>query len=126
MISVLVQGERQRVFMEHRWGTRVELDHHVEIEFSGERHEGRLRNASISGALIAAGVLPPPLSEIDVSLTAFIHGEPRALKLGARVIRSAQGCLGVEWNDMASRPIVAMLREASAEKSLWERDRAFG
>ncbi len=127
MISVLVNPEsRQRVFMEHRWGTRVELDHPVEIEFAGERYEGRLRNASISGALIATNATPPPLGEIQVSLTAFIHGEPHSLTLGARVVRRAQGCVGVEWSDMASRPIVALLRGASAGKSLWEQDRAFG
>lgn len=127
MISVLVNPEsRQRGFMEHRWGTRVELDHPVDIEFGGERHEGRLRNASISGALIATNAMPPPLGEIAVSLTAYIHGEARDLKLGARVVRRAPGCLGVEWNDMASRPIVGLLREAAAGKSLWDQDRAFG
>jgi hypothetical protein len=127
MISVLVDPEHcQREYMEHRWGTRVELDHPVEIECDGERHEGRLRNASISGALIATNVAPPALGEIEVSLTAYVHGEPRSLKLGARVVRKSPGCLGVEWTDMASRPIVELLREAATGRSLWAQDRAFG
>ncbi len=126
MIAVVNNpGLRQRTIMEHRWGTRVELDHPVVLETGGERHEGRLRNASISGALIATLARLPLLSEIAVSLTAYLHGEPRQLRLAARVVRAQEGCVGVEWRDMACRPLIALLREAGTGTSLWERDRAF-
>lgn len=127
MIAVVNNpGLRQQTIMEHRWGTRVELDHPVLLETGGEQHEGRLRNASISGALIATSARLPLYSEVDVALTAYLHGEPRQMRLAARVVRAQEGCVGVEWSDMACRPLIALLREAGVGNSLWERDRAFG
>lgn len=127
MIAVIATPPaRPRAFMEHRWGVRVELDHAVEIRFNGERHEGRLRNASISGALIATDATPPWLTPIEVSLAAHIHGEARELRLDARVVRTEDGCLGVEWSDMACWPLMELLNAARAGTSIDEHDRAFG
>lgn len=112
-------------FMEHRWGERVPLDLPVRLELAGELlAHARLRNASISGALVTSDSKFPVLATVDVVLIS-----PRApagrLVLPACVVRREDGALGLEWRDMACQSVVSLLREVNARAPLWRKDRVF-
>jgi hypothetical protein len=114
--------------MEHRWGVRVELDCAARLVLhDGPVGEGRLRNASISGALIATPLRLAPLTPLNVVLTAGRGESRRTVELPACVARLDPVGFAVEWRDMAVPTLVALLREAGAtESALMRRDRAFG
>jgi hypothetical protein len=112
--------------MEHRWGTRVPVDFPVVIESHGHLlAEGRLCNASISGALLSTDVQLPLLAPLTVVFRARVAGRARVLRFDANVVRCEAGAIAVEWRDMGSPPLVDALREARAEAQLWARDSVF-
>jgi hypothetical protein len=114
---------RQRPIMEHRWGERVTLDLPVRLELAGELlAHGRIHNASISGAWLTANTSFPAFAAVEVVL----RTPAGRVALPACVVRRAQEGFAVEWRDMACEPLIAMLREASGEASLWRKDPAFG
>jgi hypothetical protein len=109
-------------FMEHRWGARVALDLPVRLELSGELlGHGRLRNASISGALVVTASRLPVLTALDVVVTTTAAPEGRIV-LPACVVRRAGTAIGVEWRDMACDSLVALLRAADDHSVLVKRD----
>lgn len=114
--------------MEHRWGARVDIDCAARLMLhDGAVGEGRLRNASISGAYIATAVRLAPLTPLNVVLTTGRGAQRRTLELPACVARFDRGGLAVEWRDMAVPALVELLREAGAtDRSLRARDRVFG
>lgn len=110
------------VFMEHRWGARVSLDLPVRLELAGELLGfGRLRNASISGALVITAARLPPLAALDIVVTTTAAPEGRIV-LPACVVRRAGGAVGVEWRDMACDSLVTLLRAADDHAELVKRD----
>jgi len=114
--------------MEHRWGVRIDLDCAVRLlSHDGPVGEGRLRNASISGALIATRVRLAPLTPLNVVLVTGRGAQRRTVELPACVARLDREGFAVEWRDMAVPTLVALLREAGAtDGTLAARDRAFG
>ncbi len=109
-------------FMEHRWGARVPLDLPVRLELAGELlGHGRLRNASISGALLITASRLPVLAALDVVVTTTAAPEGR-ITLPACVVRRSAGALGLEWRDMACDALVALLRAADDHSVLIRRD----
>jgi hypothetical protein len=100
----------QRV--ERRWGARLPVDLPVRLALpKGRIEDGRLRNLSISGALIeCVAELPtftPLRVEIQVDASTAIH-------LGARVVRAEHPCLGVEWRDVPPQALTNLLSRHSA------------
>jgi len=114
--------------MEHRWGVRVDLDCPARLVLhDGPVGDGRLRNASISGALIATPFRLAPLTPLNVVLTTGRGEKRRSIELPACVTRADPEGFAVEWRDMAVPTLVALLRDAGAtESALMRRDRAFG
>jgi PilZ domain-containing protein len=126
MAALNTMNAAQPRYMEHRWGERVPLDLPVRLELAGELlAHGRLRNASISGALVVTESRFPLLATVEVVLHT-----PRApsgrLALPACVVRREDGALGLEWRDMACESVVALLRAADARAPLWRKDQVFG
>jgi hypothetical protein len=99
--------------IEHRWGERIRVDIPFKLTAQAASGiEGRLKNLSLSGALIHADCglrlnalieiriqLPQP-SECQVVLRAYV-----ARKLGSDV--------GIEWCDFAATAVKEWLRSAS-------------
>jgi hypothetical protein len=114
--------------MEHRWGERVTLDCPVRLEFQhGPGTEGRLRNASISGALIDTAARLPMYTMVNVVIPAASAVRLRTVELPACVVRTAPDGVAVEWRDMAVSTLIALLRDAGGDESrLCTRDHAFG
>jgi hypothetical protein len=128
MITMEARPAGRKNIMECRWGSRVYLDLPVQLALGRESVEGRLRNASISGALITTAAELPLFTTLDVRVAVRLDGELSAVDLPALVVRTADASIGVEWRDMGSRQVLALLHEARAQAGvdLFERDHAFG
>ena len=109
-------------FMEHRWGARVPLGLPVRLELSGELlGHGRLRNASISGGLVATASKLPMLTALDVVVRTPVAPQGHIV-LPACVVRRTREAIGVEWRDMACDSLLALLRAADHPAELVKRD----
>jgi len=98
--------------MEHRWGERIELDCPARLELrDGSGVEGRLRNASISGALIETGERLPWYAIVNVIVAAGTGPRRRTIELPASVVRMAPEGIAVEWRDMAVPTLMGLMRE---------------
>lgn len=98
--------------MEHRWGHRVDIDMPLLLRGARGNASGRLCNLSISGALIRTGLVIPALAPVDV-----IIGTDA---LSGHVTRIIPGFIAVEWSQMASDRVTAVLeiaREAARRGS---------
>jgi hypothetical protein len=101
--------------MEHRWGERFAIECRAQlILYDGAVGEGRLLNASISGALIATGVRLAPLTPLSVMLSTGNGAHRSTIELPACVVRIAREGIAVEWRDMAIATVRALLHEADA------------
>jgi hypothetical protein len=92
-------------YMEHRWGTRVELDSPAELATAeGVCSDGRVCNASLSGAFVATTARIPLLSR--VALRPLVPGGGW---LDACVVRVETNGLALEWLEPGLHPVSALL-----------------
>lgn len=92
-------------YMEHRWGTRVELDAPAELATAeGVCTDGRVRDASLSGAFVETTARVPLLSRI--ALRPLATG---GSWLDACVVRVAADGLALEWLEPGLHPVSALL-----------------
>lgn len=114
--------------MEHRWGERVTLDSAAWlVQPDGSTVRGCVRNASISGALIATEARLPVYSMVTVIVLTTTGPRRRSIELPACVVRTAPDGIAVEWRDMGVPTLISLLREAGGDAArLCTRDRAFG
>jgi hypothetical protein len=96
---------------ERRWGQRMPVDLPVRLALPrGRIEDGRMRNLSISGALIECAAELPMFTTLRVEL--IIH--PQAIQLGARVVRAEHPRLGVEWRDVPPQALADLLKTDGA------------
>jgi len=96
---------------ERRWGARIEVDFPVRLELTrGRSAPGRMRNASISGAMIECAVELPTFAQIHVEILVAADGLKEPILLPARVVRAEHPRLGVEWRDLAPQEYELLLR----------------
>ena len=94
---------------ERRWGPRIEVDVPIRLELrDGRSTAARLRNVSVSGALIECAEEMPTFTtlRVEIPVSARI---PAPIQLGARVVRAEHPYLGVEWRDLAPETFVSLL-----------------
>jgi hypothetical protein len=125
MIATRQSGRKP---MEHRFGERVLLEVPVGLSLQdGTSLEGRILNASISGALIETGARLSIDSTLGIVMSTGQGTQRRAIELPACVVRIAPGCIGVEWRDMGVPTLVELLNQAYAsDTGFCRRQRAFG
>jgi hypothetical protein len=99
--------------MEHRWGHRLSTNIPVRLSCvqsrdSGCRCLGCLENVSASGALIRTefGIRPAP-NVIVETLARGLQGR----ELPASVVRTSSGAISVEWLELASTGVSAVMTE---------------
>jgi hypothetical protein len=96
------------LYMEHRWGTRVELFTPVDVATAaGRSFRAMVRNASLSGALVETPTRLPVLSRIV--LKPHVLG---TVWMEACVVRTEGRGLGgfaVEWLEPVLRSVSALL-----------------
>ena len=101
--------------MEHRWGHRLSTNIPVRLRCmqsrdSGCRCLGCLENVSVSGALIRTelGIRPAPNSVVEALAPALgLQG----CELPASIVRASSGEISVEWTELASTGVSAVMTE---------------
>ena len=87
----------------------MDVDLPVRLELrDGRRAPARLRNVSVSGALIECAEELPTFTTLRVEIPASAR-MPAPVQLGARVVRAEHPYLGVEWRDLAPETFVSLL-----------------
>ena len=101
--------------MEHRWGHRLSTSIPVRLRCqqaidSGCRCLGCLENVSGSGALIRTelGICPAPALVVEPLIPVLGLAQR---ELPATVVRAVEGEVAVEWTDLGSRAVSALLTE---------------
>ena len=96
--------------LEHRWGERFPLDLPVQLAVNTVSGiDARLKNLSLSGALIEADFALRIHTIIEIKLPAALSARP-ATVVKAYVIRKFNDKVGIEWRDFAPHPIKELLR----------------
>lgn len=101
--------------MEHRWGHRLSTKIPVRLRCvqardSGCRCLGCLENVSVSGALIRTELGIRPAANVVVETLAPALGL-LGRELPASVVRASSGEISVEWIELASTGVSAVLTE---------------
>jgi hypothetical protein len=104
--------------MDHRWGQRVPADVAVVITRDGwMRGMGRISNVSLSGAMLKTALKMPVHATITVSPV----GDTRQSEdIVACVVRTEPGSVAIEWRDMASPQIVALIESVTTDAAALE------
>ena len=105
--------------VEHRWGQRVLADVPVTITCEGQQFGmGRISNVSLSGALLVT----PLKMALHASVAISLIGEARSSEdIFASVVRTVPGGFAVEWRDMASPPVIALIEHISPDALKFDR-----
>jgi len=92
-------------WMEHRWGTRIDLDAPAEIvTLDGASGAGIVRNASLSGALAETSVRPALLSRVSLK-----PSTPGGVWLEGCVVRIEGSAVAIEWLDPPLHAVARLL-----------------
>ena len=103
--------------VEYRWGNRVALG--VPVRWtSRDEHagSGQLQDASLSGAWIVNDQPLPMFTNLVVEIPRQSNAQ-RALELVACVTRRDPRGFAIEWRDMASQAVQALLQGAPGKTS---------
>jgi hypothetical protein len=99
---------------ERRWGPRIQVDLPVRLtQTQGRSESGRLRNISMSGALIECAAELPTFTTLRVEILAGAEVTPGRIELGARVVRAEHPCLGIEWRDFQPQALADLLKAST-------------
>ena len=99
---------------ERRWGPRIQVDLPVRITLAQGRSEtGRLRNVSMSGAMIECAAELPTFTTMRVEILAGAEVLPAKIELGARVVRAEHPCLGIEWREFQPQALADLIKASS-------------
>ena len=101
--------------MEHHWGHRLPTNFPVrlrcmQLRDSGCRCRGCLENVSASGALIRTelGICPAAIVFVETLVPALgLHGDG----LPAAILRASSGEMEVEWLELASTDVSALMTQ---------------
>lgn len=100
-------------YAEHRWGARIRVSVPVRVASPTETAiDGRMRNLSLSGALVTTNLAAPLNSRIAVTLTLPPASQSDAV-IEAHVIRRDNGDVGLEWCQFAPAAVKDLLRSPS-------------
>jgi hypothetical protein len=96
-----------------RWSRRVAVDIPVQVAADGSPIiHGHLKNLSLSGALLTADHELRLHAYIEIMFMPLETGHS-AIRLMARVTRTLEGGVGVEWCEFAPSAVTDLLRSPS-------------
>jgi PilZ domain len=96
-----------------RWSRRIAVDIPVQVAAVGSPIiHGHLNNLSLSGALLTTDHALALHAYIEINIKPLETGHG-AVRLMARVTRSLEGGVGVEWCEFAPSAITDLLRSPS-------------
>jgi hypothetical protein len=96
--------------MEHRCGRRVRMSLGARLGSPSRSLFGRVVDLSLSGAFVA---LPDPIPEqtrlvVEVAARGGFGSTP--WRVPAHVVRRSESGVGIEWDEFAPWPVLALLR----------------
>lgn len=96
---------QQKQFIEHRWGTRINVDVPAEVtDLGGRADTATIRDASVSGAFVETSAKFPLLSRI------YVRPLSRTgLGLDAFVVRKDDRGFAVEWFQPGASAVSSLL-----------------
>lgn len=97
---------------EGRWGDRVRVNIPVRVSANAASADGRMKNLSLSGALLDADVNCAMHALIQVSIDVQIPPQ-RSAAIAAYVSRKTEQGVGVEWCEFAPSVVKDLLRSPS-------------
>ena len=101
--------------MEHRWGIRRTLNIGVTLYVESKFPSfGRLLNASSSGAYLATSVTLPLMTRLHVALGRDGSQRNGRRRIAAHVVRTSDGGMGLEWQEFAPSPVIALINSLGA------------
>jgi hypothetical protein len=102
--------------IEHRWGERFPINLPVQLSVRAVNGiDGRLKNVSLSGALIEADIALRLNSLVAIKLR--LPGPPhREAFLQAHVTRRSDADVGIEWCEFAPAAVKDLLRSLAAAR----------
>lgn len=103
--------------MEHRWGKRRATDVGVKLYAGPSLNLGRLINASASGAYVATGAALPIMSRVYVALARDGLPGGNRQRIPGYVVRSDEHGIGIEWQEFAPAPVLALLESLQAQQA---------
>src|SRR5690349_16137620 len=96
---------------ERRWGARIEVDIPVRLELpQGRSLTGRMRNASVSGAMVECSQELPVFTPLRIEIPVVAERVPAPIRLAARVVRAEHPQFGVEWREFEPSALAALLQ----------------
>jgi hypothetical protein len=102
--------------LEHRWGERFQLDLPIQLAVNTVSGiDARLKNLSLSGALIEADFALRIHTVIEIRVPMPPSAQP-AIPVKAYVIRKFNEEAGIEWRDFAPHAIKELLRSLGAKR----------
>jgi len=113
--------------MEHRWGHRLSSNMPVRLRCmqsreSGCRCLGCLENVSASGALIRTELGIRPAANVFVETLVPALGL-QGRELPASIVRASSGAIAVEWLEVASTDVSALMTETMLNSGGGDGDR---
>jgi hypothetical protein len=100
----------REVYMEHRWGIRQTLDVGVKLYVGSQPPRlGRLLNASSSGAYVATNSPLPIMTRVRLALGWDRFQRADRHRIAAYVVRSDARGIGIEWQEFAALPMLALM-----------------
>jgi hypothetical protein len=79
----------------------------------GRTETGRMRNVSMSGAMIECSAELPTFTTMRIEILAGAEVIPARIELGARVVRAEHPCLGVEWREFQPQALADLLKAST-------------
>jgi hypothetical protein len=98
--------------MEHRWGRRTSLWTAVRLRSEVGAADGRVRDASASGAFVETALRITAGSRVEI--------EFRGSWIAAFVVRTDECGLGLEWHEFAPASVVVTLERIDELRQLKE------
>jgi hypothetical protein len=96
--------------MEHRWGIRRTPDVGVTLYAESNLPRfGRMLNASSSGAYVATSATPPIMARVRITLGWGKSQHCGRRRIAAYVVRADRRGIGVEWQEFAPLPVLALI-----------------
>ncbi len=113
-IECAVRDCRGARLMEHRWGRRIAVDIPIRIGLPGGSPSTRARiaNFSVTGALIKADFALRVRSRIHIVVDTAPRPAPYCISVEAFVTHNHRHGIGVEWCELASPGVTALMRAA--------------
>lgn len=106
--------------MEHRLGTRHTTDVDVYLRTWGSTvsARGRLKDLSVSGALIATSLHCRPLLHVTVQIALQGRSRRTGPSLDGQIVRLTNGGIGIEWAELQPELVAQLVLIQHADEQV--------